>query len=62
MRTVADIVSLIDATAAAFKRDPADLADQMFSENLGDDELHARVRQACSYVILREMECPELDQ
>jgi hypothetical protein len=53
---------LIDATAAAFKRDPADLADQMFSENHGDDETSARVRQACSYVILREMECPELDQ
>jgi len=62
VRTVSDIVSLIDATAAAFKRDPADLADQMFSENHGDDETSARVRQACSYVILREMECPELDQ
>lgn len=62
MRTVSDIVSLIDSTAAAFKRDPADIADQMFADNLGDDELNARVRQACSYVILREMECPEFDQ
>jgi hypothetical protein len=59
---VRDIMHAIDATARAFKRDPAELANAMFVENFGDDEQSARVRQACSAIILREMECPELDQ